>query len=71
MHGKLVTDIRKLESRKDMIKGKLTVAKTQERINRISSSVGSANNSMTAFDKMDCGRAENKASLKVLGDALG
>ena len=34
MHDKLVEDINELESRKDMIKGKLAVAKTQERINR-------------------------------------
>lgn len=53
MHNKLVSDIRELESRKDMIKGKLSVAKTQERINRISSSVSSANNSISAFDRME------------------
>ncbi|AOT70631.1 PspA/IM30 family protein [Geosporobacter ferrireducens] len=60
MHDKLVTDIRELESRKDMIKGKLAVAKTQERINRISSSVNSANNSLSAFDRM-----EEKANLAL------
>ena len=32
MHSKLVSDINELESRKQMIKGKLAVAKTQERI---------------------------------------
>ncbi|MDF2547284.1 MAG: phage shock protein [Anaerosolibacter sp.] len=53
MHDKLVADIQELESRKDMIKGKLAVAKTQERINRISSSVNSANNSISAFDRME------------------
>lgn len=53
MHDKLVKDIRELESRKDMIKGKLSVAKTQERINKISSSVNSANNSISAFDRME------------------
>jgi phage shock protein A len=53
MHDKLVVDIRELDSRKDMIKGKLSVAKTQERINRMTSSVGSANNSMSAFDRME------------------
>ncbi|WP_416150776.1 PspA/IM30 family protein [Salipaludibacillus sp. HK11] len=53
MHDKLVSDVRKLESRKDSIKGKLSVAKTQERINSMTSSVGSANNSMTAFDRME------------------
>lgn len=53
MHDKLVNDINELESRKDMIKGKMSVAKTQERINKIGSSVSSANNSISAFDRME------------------
>lgn len=53
MHDKLVNDINELESRKDMIKGKLAVAKTQERINRMGSSVASANNSMASFAKYE------------------
>ncbi len=53
MHSKLVTDINELEARKDMIKGKLAVAKTQERINKMSSSIGSANDSMASFDKYE------------------
>lgn len=53
MHDKLVGDIGELESRKDMIKGKLAVAKTQERINKIGSSVNSANNSISSFEKYE------------------
>lgn len=53
MHRKLVSDINELESRKEMIKGKLAVAKTQERINKMSSSISSANNSMASFDKYE------------------
>ncbi len=53
MHDKLVEDINELESRKDMIKGKLAVAKTQERINKMGSSVVSANNSMASFAKYE------------------
>ena len=53
MHDKLVDDINELESRKDMIKGKLAVAKTQERINKMGSSVASANNSMASFQKYE------------------
>lgn len=53
MHDKLVADINELESRKDMIKGKLAVAKTQERINKMGSSVVSANNSMASFAKYE------------------
>ena len=53
MHDKLVKDINELESRKDMIKGKLAVAKTQERINKMGSSVSSANNSMASFSRFE------------------
>lgn len=53
MHDKLVEDINDLESRKDMIKAKLAVAKTQNRINQIGSSVASANNSMASFQKYE------------------
>ncbi len=53
MHDKLVNDINELESRKDMIKGKLAVAKTQERINKMESSVSSANDSIASFKKYE------------------
>lgn len=53
MHDKLVNDINELEARKDMIKGKLAVAKTQERINKMSSSVVSANDSIASFEKYE------------------
>lgn len=53
MHDKLVSDINELEARKDMIKGKLAVAKAQERINKMTSSVVSANNSMASFSKYE------------------
>ena len=53
MHDKLVNDIDELESRKDMIKGKLAVAKTQDRINKMSSSVDNANDSMASFKKYE------------------
>lgn len=53
MHDKLVKDINELESRKDMIKGKLAVAKTQERINKIGSSIDGANNSISAFERYE------------------
>lgn len=53
MHDKLVHDIDELESRKDMIKGKLAAAKTQERINKMTSSVGNANDSINSFSKYE------------------
>lgn len=63
MHDKLVGDINELESRKDMIKGKLAVAKTQDRINKMTSSVASANNSMASFNKYE--EMANKAIDKA------
>ena len=53
MHDKLVKDIADLNARKDSIKAKIAVAKTQEKINKIGSSVAGANNSMSAFDRME------------------
>lgn len=53
MHDKLVADINELESRKDMIKGKLAVAKAQERVNKMTSSVSNANDSMASFSKYE------------------
>ncbi len=53
MHDKLVNDINELEARKDMIKGKLAVAKTQERINKMGSSVSSANDSIASFKRYE------------------
>ncbi|MDE7298233.1 MAG: PspA/IM30 family protein [Lachnospiraceae bacterium] len=53
MHSKLVADINELESRKQMIKGKIAVAKTQERINKLNDSVNSANSSIASFEKYE------------------
>lgn len=63
MHDKLVKDINELESRKDMIKGKLAVAKTQERINNMGSSINGANTSISAFERMEA--KANKALDKA------
>jgi phage shock protein A len=53
MHDKLVSDINELESRKSVIKTKMSAAKAQERINKISSSVGDAADSISAFERME------------------
>lgn len=61
MHDKLVADINELNSRKNMIKGKISVAKTQEKINKmVGSSVAGANNSIAAFE-----RYESKANAML------
>lgn len=63
MHNKLVNDISELENRRDIIKGKLAIAKTQERINNIGSSIDGANHSITAFERME--EKANKALDKA------
>ena len=63
MHDKLVSDINELESRREMIKGKLAVAKTQERLNKMSSNVTSANDSISSFNKYE--EMANKALDKA------
>ena len=53
MHDKLVQDINSLNARRDMIKAKVAVAKTQERVNKISSSADKAQGAMSAFERME------------------
>ena len=53
MHDKLCRDIQQLEDRKDMIKSKLAVAKTQEKINKMTSSFDGANRSMASFERYE------------------
>ena len=53
MHDKLVKDIGELHARRAQLKAKLAVAKTQERLNKIGSSVDGAKGSLSAFDKME------------------
>ncbi|WP_343344724.1 PspA/IM30 family protein [Terrisporobacter petrolearius] len=53
MHDKLVKDIGDLNARRDQLKAKLAVAKTQERLNKIGSSVTGAKGNLSAFDKME------------------
>jgi phage shock protein A len=53
MHDKLVEDINELESRKNMLKAKWSVAKTQERMNKIGSSVDQSSQSISAFERIE------------------
>lgn len=53
MHDKLVKDIGELDARRAMLKGKAAVAKTQKRMNEIGTSVTGANQSISAFDRME------------------
>lgn len=53
MHDKLTKDIQTLEQRRKNVKAKVAVAKTQEKINKISGSMDAANSSMRAFERME------------------
>ncbi|GIN87546.1 phage shock protein A [Heyndrickxia sporothermodurans] len=53
MHDKLIADIGELESRRSMLKAKWSVAKTQERMNKLGSSVTKSGGSISAFERME------------------
>ena len=53
MHDKLVKDIDNLNAKRDAIKAKIAVAKTQERLNEIGASVAGVENNMSAFARME------------------
>lgn len=53
MHDKLVKDIQDLNARKDAIKAKVAVAKTQEKLNKIGESISGVSDHMSAFDRME------------------
>jgi phage shock protein A len=53
MHDKLVRDINDLNGRKSQIKAKVQMAKAQERMNKMSSSIGDSSGSISAFDRME------------------
>lgn len=53
MHDKLTKDITELRERKQAIKSKMAVAKTQEKLNKIGSSYDSAQSKLSAFDRME------------------
>ena len=53
MHDKLVKDIDELNAKRDAIKAKIAVAKTQERLNKVGASVAGVENNMSAFARME------------------
>lgn len=53
MHDKLVQDIAKLNARKETIKAKAAVAKTQDKVNKMTSGSDRAEGAMAAFDRME------------------
>lgn len=53
MHDKLVADINELESRREAIKAKIKVAKTQEKLNKLNSRMSDSAGSISAFERME------------------
>lgn len=53
MHDKLVGDIEQLKSRREAIKAKVAVAKTQDKVNKMSSAGDRTAGAMSAFDRME------------------
>lgn len=53
MHDKLVKDINTLNSRRQAIKAKVSVAKTQQRVNKLGSAAEKMEGSMGTFDRME------------------
>lgn len=53
MHDKLCQDIAELNDRRDAIKAKMKIAKTQEKINKMTSGFGDAESNLAAFDRME------------------
>jgi len=53
MHDKLTKDVGDLNARKETIKAKVQVAKTQERMNKMMGGIGDSSASMDAFARME------------------
>ena len=53
MHDKLIKYISQLNTRRDELKAKMAVANTQEKLNKVGSSVNGAIGNMSKFDEME------------------
>lgn len=53
MNDKLVKDIASLEEKRNAIKAKMNIARTQEHINKMVSGSNNANSSISAFERME------------------
>lgn len=76
MHDKLVNDINELNAKRDALKAKLAVAKTQEKMNKMSSKIGNAGSSISDFGKLEAkidkrlDEANAMAELNQTGDSV-
>ncbi len=77
MHDKLVTDIDALKARREMIKAKVTIAKTQKKLNEISATNVKTQGAIEAFERMegkanqmlDEANAINNLNMEPIDDA--
>jgi phage shock protein A len=75
MHDKLVSQIDELNSRRQSIKTTVSVAQTQQRINKVESAIDGAGKSMDAFSRMEdkandmLDRANAMAELNTSSDS--
>jgi phage shock protein A len=75
MHDKICKDLSDLRARKETIKAKMTLAKTQEKMNKIGSSFDGAADRLAAFDRMEAkadqmlDKANAMAELNQKGEA--
>lgn len=53
MHNKLESDIAELKNRQSMLKAKLAVAETKQKMNKLTSGMDSAGNNLASFDRME------------------
>lgn len=53
MHDKLVKDINELNARRDAIKAKMKVAKTQQQLNKMTANITDSSSSFAAFERME------------------
>ena len=53
MHDKLIQDIATLNARRDAVKAKVAVAKTQQKVNEIGASINGASRDLSAFSRME------------------
>lgn len=53
LHDKLIKDVQTLEQRRQVVKSKVAVAETQNRVNKVTSSMDATSSSMKAFERME------------------
>ena len=72
----LAKDLENLQAKRDAVKAKVAVAKTQEKMNKMGSSISGAGEAMAAFDRMEekanrmLDEANAMSQLNARGDSI-